>query len=206
MAVAEAHREEGGENGGEPLADDVRLVRRIRDGDQAAFDELVRRAYPPVARIAGRFFREPFAIDEIAQEVFVKAFLALGSWEARVPLQRWLSRITVNACYDELRRRRRTTAPAGRAPAAELADDPLMWEREETRLWATQVLARLPAAERLVLTLTVLEDLSVAEVAELTGWSKVNVKVRAFRARRRLKRILQDEQGSGPETHKGSAP
>ncbi|MBI5480041.1 MAG: hypothetical protein HY906_14335 [Deltaproteobacteria bacterium] len=63
-AVAEAHREQGGESGGEPLADDVRLVRRIRDGDQAAFEELVQRAWPPVARIAGRFFREAHAIAE----------------------------------------------------------------------------------------------------------------------------------------------
>jgi RNA polymerase sigma-70 factor (ECF subfamily) len=203
VAVAENHREEGGELGGEPLEDDVRLVRRIRDGDQAAFEELVRRTWPRVAHIAGRFFREADAIDEIAQEVFVKAFVALGSWEARVPLQHWLSRIAVNACYDELRRRKRTAAPASREPAPEPAGDPRLWEREETRIWAAEVLARLPAAERLVLTLTVLEDLSVAEVAELTGWSKVNVKVRAFRARRKLKQLLAEAPGVGPGTHEG---
>ncbi len=199
MAVADVPHDQGGESRGRPLEDDVRLVRRIRDGDQAAFEELVGRTYPRVARIAGRFFRQADAIDDIAQEVFVKAYVGLGSWEARVPLEHWLTRIAVNACYDELRRRKRTTAPEGRTPAAELSDDPHVWEREETRLWATQVLAQLPAAERLVLTLTVLEDLSVAEVAELTGWSRVNVKVRAFRARRRLKRLLQGE----PETHEG---
>jgi RNA polymerase sigma-70 factor, ECF subfamily len=203
-AVAEVHHEAGGDFGGQSLEDDVRLVRRIRDGDQAAFEELVGRAWPRVARIAGRFFRQADAIDDIAQEVFVKAFVALGSWEARVPLEHWLTRIAVNACYDELRRRKRTAAPGGKAPD-DLAGDPHLWEREETRLWAAQVLERLPAAERLVLTLTVLEDLSVAEVAELTGWSKVNVKVRAFRARRRLKRLLDAEPGSGPDTHEGRA-
>ena len=80
-------------------------------------------------------------------------------------------------------------------------DGSRVWEREETRLWAEQVLAQLPAAERLVLTLTVLEDLSVAEVAAMTGWSRVNVKVRAFRARRRLKRLLaeQDDPSAGRE-------
>ena len=206
MAVASAHREQGDEAEGQALGDDVRLVERIRGGDQAAFEELVGRAWPRVARIAGRFFRQADVVDDIAQEVFVKAFVGLGSWEARVPLEHWLTRIAVNACYDELRRRRRTTAHEGRAPAAELSDDPRAWEREETRLWAGQVLARLPAAERLVLTLTVLEDLSVAEVAELTGWSRVNVKVRAFRARRRLKRLLAADQGAGPGVHEGREP
>jgi RNA polymerase sigma-70 factor (ECF subfamily) len=205
VAVAEAHRESDVGAGGQPLEDDVRLVERIRGGDQGAFEELVRRAWPHVARVAGRFFRQPDVIDEISQEVFVKAFVALGSWEARVPLQHWLARIAVNACYDELRRRQRTAAPATRVPAPEPAGDPRVWEREETRLWAGEVLARLPAAERLVLTLTVLEDLSVAEVAALTGWSKVNVKVRAFRARRRLRRLLEQERGGGRDTHEGSA-
>ena len=203
LAVADVHHEQGGETGGQPLEDDVRLVRRIRDGDRGAFEELVGRVYPRVARIAGRFFRQADAVDDIVQEVFVKAFVALGSWEARVPLEHWLTRIAVNACYDELRRRKRTTGHDGRAPAAELSDDPHVWEREETRLWAAQVLAQLPAAERLVLTLTVLEDLSVADVAELTGWSKVNVKVRAFRARRRLKKLLDAEPGGGSDTHEG---
>jgi RNA polymerase sigma-70 factor, ECF subfamily len=202
-AVAEVRNEEGGESGGRSLEDDVRLVRRIRDGDQAAFEELVGRAWPRVARIAGRFFRQADAIDDIAQEVFVKAYVGLGSWEARVPLEHWLTRIAVNACYDELRRRKRTTGHEGRAPAQEPSGDPHLWEREETRLWAGQVLAQLPAAERLVLTLTVLEDLSVAEVAEMTGWSKVNVKVRAFRARRRLKKLLDAEPRGEPETDEG---
>ena len=199
MAVAEAHREGGIEAGGQALADDVRLVALIRGGDQAAFEEVVRRAHPRVARIAGHFFRQADAIEEIVQEVFVKAFVALDSWEARVPLQHWLARIAVNACYDELRRRQRTNAVTGRPPATEPTGDPGVWEREEMRLWAAEVLARLPAAERLVLTLTVLEDLSVADVAELTGWSRVNVKVRAFRARRRLRRLLAAELGAVPD-------
>lgn len=202
--MADVPHAEGGESGGRTLEDDVRLVRRIRAGEQAAFEELVGRAYPRVARIAGRFFRQADVIDDIAQEVFVKAFVGLGSWEARVPLEHWLTRIAVNACYDELRRRKRTGAAAAREPAADLADDPHGWEREETRLWAGQVLAQLPAAERLVLTLTVLEDLSVAEVAELTGWSRVNVKVRAFRARRRLKKLLGVEPGGGPDEGRGT--
>jgi RNA polymerase sigma-70 factor, ECF subfamily len=201
LAVADVPHEQGRDSGGKPLEDDVRLVRRIRDGDGAAFEELVGRAYPRVARIAGRFFRQSDAIDDIVQEVFVKAFVGLGSWEARVPLEHWLTRIAVNACYDELRRRKRTGAPGARPLADDPAGDPHVWEREETRLWAEAMLARLPAPERLVLTLTVLEELSVAEVAEMTGWSKVNVKVRAFRARRRLKKLMDEEPG--PTTHEG---
>jgi RNA polymerase sigma-70 factor (ECF subfamily) len=194
MAVAGANRDAGDEPRGTAPEDDARLVARALDGDDAAFAELARRSYPRVARIAGRFFRQPDVVEEIAQEVYVKAFVALGSWQGQVPLERWLARIAVNACYDELRRRRRT-GPVSSTLVENRVGDPDLWEREETRLWAEEVLARLPAAERLVLTLTVLEDLSVAEVAEITGWSKVNVKVRAFRARRRLRQLLAADPG-----------
>ncbi len=184
------------------LADDRRTASRVLAGDEDAFAELVRAHHGRVVRIAGRFFRRADAIEEIAQEVFVKAYSGMAGYRGEVPLAHWLSRITVNACYDQLRRQRARPevgfSQLGGDPEAFIASyvgpdsdgGMARWEREEARLAAEQVLARLPAADRLVLTLTVLEGLATAEVAALTGWSNANVKVRAFRARNRLRALV----------------
>jgi RNA polymerase sigma-70 factor, ECF subfamily len=184
------------------LRDDRRLVARVLAGDDAAFEELVRTHHGRIVRVAGRFFRRADVVEEIEQEVFVKAYVGLARYRGEVPLAHWLARITVNACYDQLRRQRARPEVAfsqlgdGRAEdvilgiAREGGDGAAFWRREEARLAAEQVLDRLPAADRLVLTLTVLEGLSVAEAAALTGWSVANVKVRAFRARNRLRRLV----------------
>jgi RNA polymerase sigma-70 factor (ECF subfamily) len=179
----------------ERLKADARLVERVGAGDEAAFAEVVRLTRPRVVHIAAHFFRRPDVIDDVVQGVFEKAFVALESWGRQVPLEHWLARIAVNACHDELRRRRRSVPTEAGRPIDDEVDDPAVWEREETRLWAEQALAQLPAADRVVLTLMVLEELSVAEVAGLTGWSRVNVKVRAFRARRRLRQLLGADKG-----------
>ena len=184
------------------LVHDRKTVSRILSGDEDAFADVVCAHQRRLARIAGRFFRRTDAIEEIVQEAFVKAFTGMASYHGEVPLAHWLTRITVNACYDQLRRQRvrpevgfsqlggdrdafvaSYVAPGGDGSAVQL-------HREEARLVAEQLLARLPAADRVVLTLTVLEGMSVTEVAAATGWSKANVKVRAFRARNRMRRLL----------------
>jgi len=188
------------------LARDRRLADRCLAGGDEAFEELVRRHQAKVFRVAGRFFRQRDVVEEVAQEVFLKAFLALPAYRGEVPLEHWLCRITVNACYDLLRQRRRTAGTPG-GPARGENPDPLQllpdrpedrpdeefWRREQSRDLAERILTRLSPAERIVLTLLVLEELPVAEVARLTGWSRVNVKVRAFRARRKLQQVMQAE-------------
>lgn len=180
---------------------DRRLAERIVSGDEAAFEEFVAQHYGRVARIAGRFFRRGEIAEEIHQEVFVKAYTAMAGYRAEMPLEHWVSRIAVNACYDQLRRARRRPE----TPVSQLCDDSGdlferlaaqsaavdgFWRREDARLCAEQILDLLAPAERLVLTLMVLEDLTASEVAAVTGWSVANVKVRAFRARGRLRKLL----------------
>ncbi len=184
--------------------DDRGLVRRVLDGDQEAFTLLVRRHQRQVATMAGRFFRRREAVEDVAQEVFLKAYQALPSFRGEVPVAHWLARITTNTCYDRLRAMRRTpeavVAGTGESPADfwdrlaadDAADGDAFWRREDARLTAEALLARLSPADRLVLTLLVLQELDVAEVARLTGWSRVNVKVRALRARRRMRRLLEE--------------
>lgn len=177
---------------------DRELVARALAGDGGAFEEIVNAHYAQVARIAGRFFRRPEAVEDVCQEVFVKAYGALRDYRGEVPLAHWLSRVAVNACYDQLRRKRPETSLSALAEDAPHALDRLLAsdhpeESEAARVTAEQLLSRLAPAERLVLTLTVLEELPVKEVARLTGWSQTNVKVRAFRARARLKKMIAQE-------------
>jgi len=190
------------DGGGDAAAADRELARRALGGDEEAFADLVNRHAPGVTRIAGRFFRRREVVEEIVQDVFVKAFTSLDSYRGDVPLAHWLSRITVNACYDQLRRKKArpevsVSEIAEDAPgflaqlrAPEGSDAAAFWEREEARLTAERLLAMLAPPERLVLTLMVLEDLPVAEVSRLTGWSQSNVKIRAFRARHKLRKLL----------------
>lgn len=188
-----------GEEVGRDLSEDRRLADRIVQGVEGAFDELVGRCYQQIARISGRFFRRPDIVEEITQEVFVKAFIGMAGYRAEMPLEHWLSRIAVNACYDFLRRKRQRPETV----VSQIVDEPgefferlrapeesEYWEKEDVRLYAEQLLARLSPEERVVLTLMVLEDLPVAEVSKLTGWSPANVKIRAFRARARLRKMV----------------
>lgn len=195
---------------GEPhdLEHDRRLAARIGTGDEAAFEELVEQRYPQVVRIVGRFFRQRERIEDVVQEVFVRVYTAIAAYRGEVPVEHWIAKIAVNACYDELRRTRshpeRPFVEFGAeistflenlaAPGA--GDAAGVRQREEERLLAEQLLAGLPPAERLVLTLTVLEGMSTAEAAAVTGWSKANVKIRAFRARRRIRALFSEAVGA----------
>jgi RNA polymerase sigma-70 factor (ECF subfamily) len=180
------------------------LAQLARGGDEAAFAEIVRRYSPRVFRFASRFFRQPGIVEEAAQEVFMKAFTQLGSYEGRGSLEGWLTRITTNTCLNLLRsaKRRPELTVSG------LTDDESNWlenklagaagedfRANERSLVAAdlaeRVLETLSADDRLVLTLIDGEDAPIKEVATLTGWSESKVKVRAFRARRRMREAVE---------------
>ncbi|HWO01904.1 MAG TPA: sigma-70 family RNA polymerase sigma factor [Blastocatellia bacterium] len=180
---------------------DEALVESIRAGDDDAFEELFLRHRRRVARIIGRFFSRPERVDEIIQDVFAKIYFALGDYSADrgKSFSAWLSRVTVNACYDELRRARSRRESS----ISEITDDEAGWlngrlNSEDataessliSRDLATKLLARLSPEDRMVLTLMDAEDVTVAEVAALTGWKTSKVKVRAYRARHALRRVL----------------
>jgi RNA polymerase sigma-70 factor (ECF subfamily) len=176
----------GGDSAGDAEA---RLVRASAAGDEDAFAALVRRHQGRVFRLAGRFFRRPQDVEEVAQETFLRAWLKLGTYSARAPFEHWLTRLCLRCAYDRLRRPGAATSSSPQnledsleAPGA----DP------NARLEVSRLLARLPAADRFLLVLLEAEGWSVAEIAERLGWSQANVKVRAHRARRRLRRVLEE--------------
>jgi len=186
-------------------ATDESLVIAIRSGDEAAFEQLFERHRRRAARVVGRFFNRPERVEEIVQEVFTKVYFALDDYssERGASFAAWLSRIAINACYDELRRARRRPESS----ISDVTDDEAVWLNAQaqaetvggdaesitvSRDLANKLLARLGAEDRLVLTLLDGEGLRVSDIAELTGWTSSKVKVRAHRARLALRRVLTD--------------
>ncbi len=180
------------------------LARFARDGDESAFEEIMRRYSPRVFRFASRFFRERSLVEDAAQEVFLKAFTELGSFEGRGSMEGWLTRITTNTCLNMLRgsKRRPELTVSG------LTEDESAWlenqmshaaserhQSSERSLVAAdlagRVLETLSPDDQLVLTLIDGEDTSVKDVVKMTGWSESKVKVQAFRARRRMREAVE---------------
>ncbi|HEX8139340.1 MAG TPA: RNA polymerase sigma factor [Pyrinomonadaceae bacterium] len=185
-------------------ATDFELARMGSEGDEAAFAEIMRRYSPRVFRFASRYFRQRELVEEAAQEVFLKAFTQLDSFEGRGSMEGWLTRITTNTCLNLLRSARRRPE----LTVSDLTEEENTWldekladvaaERHESSErsivaadLAGRVLETLSAEDRLVLTLVDGEETPVKEVAEITGWSESKVKVQAFRARRRMREAVE---------------
>ena len=173
---------------------DEALVAASLAGDENAFADLVARHKRRVFAAAARFARDDHQLDDIAQEIFLRAFRHLGKFRGDAPFEHWLARIIVSACYDFLRKERRVRE--------QVSLDGAEWDMRDAGIdaaiaagrarelvqWA---LVKLAPEEQLIITLAELEERPMKEIAELTGWSESNVKVRAFRARQNLKKILE---------------
>jgi RNA polymerase sigma-70 factor (ECF subfamily) len=161
-------------------------IRESLRGDADAYAALVRRYQQRVFRLAGRFFNRREEVEEVAQETFLRAWMKLGTYRAEAPFEHWLTRLCLRCAYDRLRRE---PPPLDPLPARELegeSHDPTVGV--EVR----RLLSRLSAADRFLLVLLEGEGWSVAEIAQRLGWTQVNVKVRAHRARKRLRRVLEE--------------
>jgi RNA polymerase sigma-70 factor (ECF subfamily) len=171
-----------------PVEDsEARLVRASLEGDEDAFGALVRAQQVRVFHLLGRFFRRPEEVEEAAQETFLRAWMKLATYRGQAPFEHWLTRICLRTAYDRLRRRGLETVSLGDGaePGADSPDP-------HARLEVERLLTRLAPADRILLTLLEGEGWSVAEIAARLGWTPVNVKVRAHRARKRLRRILEE--------------
>ena len=181
---------------------DERLVELVREGDEEAFTALVQRYKRKVLLTASRFVLDSYELDDVAQEIFIKVYKNIDSYRGDAPFGHWLMKIAVRTCYDLLRSRRREK---GNIPLDEV-DFALSGPSVVDSLSALQAkdlldkaLAKLKPEDRLILTLLELEGLNSKEAAGLTGWSESNVKVRSFRARQALKKLLGVKDGGGNE-------
>jgi RNA polymerase sigma-70 factor (ECF subfamily) len=179
--------------------DDVELLQRIRDGATDDFAEIVRRHQSRVFAILHRYERDAQRVEDLAQETFLKAWRALDQFDGRAPLEHWISRIAVRTALDHLRRVKRRR---NEIALAELGEEVLDWLRsdDEKCEWearaAAEVLAlalqELSPLDRVVITLQEIEGRSVREIALTLGVSGIAVRVRAVRARAKLKRALEN--------------
>jgi RNA polymerase sigma-70 factor, ECF subfamily len=178
--------------------DEAQLLERIRGGATDEFAELVRRHQARVFAVLYRYERDAQRLEDLAQETFVKAWRALEQFDGRAPYEHWLSRIAVRTALDHLRKRKRVQNEVG---FDDVGEDALDWlqtgddERELEEAGAARELLDLAMrdlapADRLVITLQEIEGRSVKEIAALMGISGVAVRVRALRARARLKSAL----------------
>src|SRR3989442_1673484 len=178
-------------------ADDRELVRRAQGEDQEAFEELVRRHQHRVFAVAGGILRRREDVEDIAQQVFVKAYFSLKRFDQRAAFSTWLYKITVNECWDLLRKKKVRPLVYESDLSEEQArqvihsaerknDGPDISARLEARQRLERLLAGLEERDRLMLMLKEVEGFSIEEIAEVLDLNANTVKVRLFRARRRL--------------------
>jgi RNA polymerase sigma-70 factor (ECF subfamily) len=180
-------------------AAETALIAAVKNGDAASFEPLVTKYLPRVFGTARRYARRDSEVEDIVQEVWLKAYQKLGSFRGEAPFEHWLMRLAVRTCYDFLRNHRRnreTTFSELSEPEQDWLDrfvsepDSASEDAAAARQLVERALGRLSPPARLVLTLLEIEDRSVKEISSLTGWSVALVKVRAFRARAEMKRVL----------------
>ncbi len=189
--------------------DEWEVIERVRTGEVNAYALLVDRHAAHVARIVTRHVPRS-QVPDVAQETFLRAFQGLKTFDGRKPFEHFLACIAVRCCCDFWRAK----ANSAETPVSALAADTQDWldrmtadqgrvifeeeaERREALELVAWALARLGPEDRMVLTLTGLEGYSTIEAAALLGMSTATVKIRAFRGRAKLLKILTQAQGEG---------
>jgi RNA polymerase sigma-70 factor, ECF subfamily len=185
------------------MEEDSRLVQQVLEGNEAAFEQLVHRHSRKVARITGSYFSSRENVEDLVQEVFLKVFQSLDRFRLGEPFEPWLIRITINACYDELRKIRKRREYSMTPPS----DEEGQWieesihslraspknpeEQHMVRLVVSRILDRLPPKDRAALMLRG-EGFSLREIGDALGCSMQAANLRLFRARRSLLKTLRD--------------
>jgi RNA polymerase sigma-70 factor (ECF subfamily) len=180
---------------------DRQLVEWSIEGNDEAFERIFDRYKRSVAIVASKYFRRPEQIEEIIQISFAKAFLELKRFRGQhdASLGSWLSRIAANACLDQIRSKKRKPEDLNCELSAGETETLLdiVASREQNaeddiaiRDLSQKLLSRLADDDRALLQMLYVDEMSVAEIAELIGWSRSKVKIRAWRARNALRRVL----------------
>ncbi len=182
----------------QPVSREVALVRRAQQGDEPAFREIVERYQGKVFSIIHGIVRNRNDVQDIAQQVFTKVFFALRNFDFRSSLVTWIYKITVNECYDYLRKQKvrklvyEADLSEDDSRRLENREDPERGPAQaadrvtEQREYVVQLLQRLSAEEQALLMMKEMEGYSVEELARMNGMNQNTVKVKLFRARQKL--------------------
>ena len=177
---------------------------RVRAGDERASVALVEHLHPLVRRLVRNHLPRRETEEDLMQQAMIKVFQKLDAYQPRdgFPFEHWVSRLTVRTCFDALRAER--SRPEFRM--ADLAEGETEWldfllnrqaeaprhtETTDAKAVVTRLLAQLSPPDRLVLTLLDLEQRSTLEISQTTGWTRPMVKMRAMRARLKLRQVAQ---------------
>lgn len=186
----------------DPPLDLAGCLARVRQRDQAAARELVEHLHPLVVRIVRAHLPRRVAEEDLTQEIFLKMFTRLAQYQGAVPFPHWVSRIAVTTCIDHLRAQKRR--PEFRwadlsETEAEVLNNVITNENDVPANDAIaahelvhKLIAQLKPDDQLVVRLLDLEQKSIAEISGITGWNQSLIKVRAFRARRKLQKLFQE--------------
>jgi RNA polymerase sigma-70 factor, ECF subfamily len=179
---------------------DAELIAAVLQGDTASFEPLVVKYSPRLFATARRYARRESEVEDIVQEAWTKAFQKLRSYRGDAPFEHWLMRLAVRTCYDFLRQHQRNREQT----FSELTEPENDWlerfvagpmnasdDTDAARQLVERLLSMLSPAARMVITLLEIEERSVKEIAQTTGWSVPLVKVRAFRARAEMRKCLK---------------
>ena len=176
-------------------------VRLVQQGDEAAARALFNHLFPLVIKVVRAHLPRRTSEEDLVQTVFMKLFAKLDQFSGRVPLEHWVSRIAVNTCLNQISTER--VRPELRWADLSEAEERVLQSLASTtddlepshnlasRELVDKLLERLGPADRLVITLMHLEGRTVEEVRQVTGWNASLIKVRAFRARRKMKKHLE---------------
>ena len=178
--------------------DDSALIQESLEGDHRAFADLVERYQDRIFRLLDRFTRDRMEAEDLSQEVFVKVFRKLHTFQQDSSFYTWVYRIAVNTATDSMGRRRRRRlhlvedAEVFDTGRADDEDDPTLGPllEDEKRRVTREVLERLPEKYRTILILREYEDLAYTDIAKVLGCSIGTVESRLFRARQRFKEAL----------------
>ena len=201
---------------GERKADDRELVRLSQNGAEAAFEELVRRHQHRVFALVAGILHRPDDVEDVAQQVFLKAYLGIKRFDQRAAFSTWLYKIAVNECWDYLRKRKvrplvyeadlseeQVSRLDGIVSSSRPPEGPNT--RAEMREIIARMLAALPEQDRQLLVLKEIEGFSVQELAEILNLNVNTVKVRLFRARGRIMDSYRRRLASSDKSHAAPA-
>jgi RNA polymerase sigma-70 factor (ECF subfamily) len=180
---------------------DFELIKRARDGDDSAFNQVVqtyrKRILGTIARLIGR----PEDVEDVGQEVFLRLYFSLDQLRTPEMFEPWLYRLTVNAAYDYLRRQRRRSE----SRMADLSEQQVMLadatagskreneeqRRKRVRELVDSLLSSISEQDRILLTMKEIEGLSLKELEKVYGVNENALKVRLFRARQRVVKVYE---------------
>jgi RNA polymerase sigma-70 factor (ECF subfamily) len=192
---------------GDPGFDLSGCLAKVRQGDELAAQDLVRQFYPLVVHRIRLCRPKRTSEEDLAQMIFIKMFNHLDQYSGHHPFEHWLTRIALNTCLTQVQREKRRPECrwADLAPEeagvlenlAAMVPDQAEANRMAARELVEKLLEELPPNDQLLMRLLYLEERTLPEIQEATGWSSVGVRVKAFRARRKLKarlaQLLQED-------------